>query len=57
MSTMMVPGRHSTAPTNYSLNEYARDIVYSIMEVCDAEGVPHPTIVSESGRADCRASF
>jgi arginine decarboxylase len=37
--------------TNYSLNEYARDIVYSIMEVCDSEGVPHPTIVSESGRA------
>ena len=37
--------------TNYSLNEYARDIVYSIMEVCDAEAVPHPTIVSESGRA------
>lgn len=37
--------------TNYSLNEYARDIVYSIMEVCDAEEVPHPTIVSESGRA------
>jgi arginine decarboxylase len=37
--------------TNYSLNEYARDIVYSIMEVCDAEGVPHPTIISESGRA------
>lgn len=37
--------------TNYSLNEYARDIVYSIMEVCDAEKVPHPTIVSESGRA------
>ncbi len=37
--------------TNYSLNEYARDIVYSIMEVCDAEQVPHPVIVSESGRA------
>lgn len=37
--------------TNYSLNEYARDIVYSIMEVCDSEQVPHPTIVSESGRA------
>ncbi|HET9523204.1 MAG TPA: biosynthetic arginine decarboxylase [Terrimicrobiaceae bacterium] len=37
--------------TNYSLNEYARDIVYSIMEVCDTEAVPHPTIVSESGRA------
>jgi arginine decarboxylase len=37
--------------TNYSLQEYARDIVYNIMDVCDAEGVPHPTIVSESGRA------
>ncbi|GAB4171370.1 MAG: biosynthetic arginine decarboxylase [Terrimicrobiaceae bacterium] len=37
--------------TNYSLDEYARDIVYSIMEVCDSEGVHHPTIVSESGRA------
>ena len=37
--------------TNYSLHEYARDIVYNIMEVCDAERVPHPRIVSESGRA------
>jgi len=37
--------------TNYSLNEYARDIVDSIKAVCDAENVPHPTIVSESGRA------
>ncbi|MDA0577470.1 MAG: biosynthetic arginine decarboxylase [Verrucomicrobia bacterium] len=37
--------------TNYTLNEYARDIVYSIMEVCDSEAVPHPNIVSESGRA------
>jgi len=36
---------------NYTLDEYARDIVYSIMEVCDAEDVPHPVIVSESGRA------
>jgi arginine decarboxylase len=37
--------------TNYSLHEYARDIVYNIMDVCDAEKVPHPIIVSESGRA------
>jgi len=37
--------------TNYSLNEYARDIVYCIMEICDAEGAPHPIIVSEGGRA------
>jgi len=37
--------------TNYSLQEYARDIVYNVMDVCDSEKVPHPTIVSESGRA------
>ncbi len=37
--------------TNYSLPEYARDIVWNIMEVCDAEKVDHPTIISESGRA------
>jgi len=37
--------------TNYTLNEYARDIVYTIMEVCDSESVAHPTLVSESGRA------
>lgn len=37
--------------TNYSLSEYARDIVYNIMDVCDSEKVAHPTIVSESGRA------
>ena len=37
--------------TNYSLQEYARDIVYNIMDVCDSEKVAHPAIVSESGRA------
>jgi len=37
--------------TNYSLNEYARDIVYTVLEVCNSESVAHPTIVSESGRA------
>jgi arginine decarboxylase len=36
---------------NYSLNEYARDIVYNVMDVCDSEQVPHPVVISESGRA------
>ena len=36
--------------TNYSLQEYANDIVYYIADVCNAEKVPHPNIVSESGR-------
>jgi arginine decarboxylase-like protein len=36
---------------NYTLNEYASDVVYRIKSVCDARDVPHPMIVSESGRA------
>ena len=36
---------------NYSIEEYARDIVYNITDVCDEERVPHPHVVSESGRA------
>ena len=37
--------------TNYSLQEYANDVVYYIGDVCTAEKVPHPGIISESGRA------
>jgi arginine decarboxylase len=37
--------------TNYTLQEYANDIVYYIADVCTAEKVPHPDIISESGRA------
>jgi len=37
--------------TNYSLQEYADDVVWNIMDVCDSEGVAHPAIVSEGGRA------
>ena len=36
---------------NYTLQEYARDVVYNIIDVCDSEKVLHPTIVSEGGRA------
>ncbi len=36
---------------NYTLQEYANDVVYHIQSVCDDAGVKHPTIVSESGRA------
>jgi arginine decarboxylase len=36
---------------NYTLQEYANDIVFGTMELCNADGVPHPTLVSESGRA------
>jgi arginine decarboxylase len=36
---------------NYTTQEYANDIVFSLQEICDAGGVTHPTIVTESGRA------
>jgi len=36
---------------NYTLEEYANDVIYHIQTVCDEAGVPHPTIISESGRA------
>ncbi|MBI1290849.1 biosynthetic arginine decarboxylase [bacterium] len=36
---------------NYTLQEYANDVVFRIKTVCEEAGVPHPTIMSESGRA------
>ena len=37
--------------TNYTLQEYANDVVYYVADVCNAEKVPHPNLISESGRA------
>jgi arginine decarboxylase len=36
---------------NYTLQEYANDVIYHVQNVCDEVNVPHPTIVTESGRA------
>jgi arginine decarboxylase len=36
---------------NYSVQEYANDVVYTIKTICDEEQVPPPTLVTESGRA------
>jgi len=36
---------------NYTLQEYANDVVFHIQSVCDDAKVPHPKILSESGRA------
>ena len=44
-------GTNFESSMNYTLNEYASDVVYRIKSVCDARDVPHPMIVSESGRA------
>jgi len=46
-------GTQSTAQAsmNYSVQEYANDIVYTLAETCREENLPHPDIISESGRA------
>jgi arginine decarboxylase len=46
-------GSRSTRPAsmNYSMREYANDVVYTLGTVCRSEGVPMPHIISESGRA------
>jgi arginine decarboxylase len=36
---------------NYTMDEYAADVVYTVQQICSNEGVPEPNIVSESGRA------
>ncbi|HET8816174.1 MAG TPA: biosynthetic arginine decarboxylase [Pseudidiomarina sp.] len=36
---------------NYSTDEYVADVVYGVKQICDLEKVPHPNLVSESGRA------
>jgi len=40
----------SDASVNYSVQEYANDVVFGISEVCEQEEVPPPNIVCESGR-------
>ena len=44
-------GTNYASSMNYNLNEYANDVVYRVASVCNARGIPHPRIVSESGRA------
>src|SRR5690606_14016571 len=42
---------NSASSMNYTLQEYANDVVYHVQTVCDEAEVPHPDIISESGRA------
>jgi arginine decarboxylase len=44
-------GTNFSSSMNYTLNEYASDVVYRVASVCNARDIPHPMIVSESGRA------
>ena len=38
------------ASINYTMQEFANDAIYTIMSVCDDEKVPHPNLITESGR-------
>jgi len=38
------------ASINYSMQEFANDVVYTVRSVCDDENVPHPNLITESGR-------
>ncbi len=46
-------GSHTNfeSSANYDISEYCADVVEGIMNACDHAQVPHPTIISESGRA------
>jgi arginine decarboxylase len=44
-------GSTSQASVNYSLQEYANDVVYTLAELCREQSLPMPHIISESGRA------
>ncbi|MGP1347941.1 MAG: biosynthetic arginine decarboxylase [Phycisphaerales bacterium] len=44
-------GSTNDSSMNYTIAEYAADVIYRIKAVCDDAGVPHPDILSESGRA------
>lgn len=40
---------HSSS--NYSLQEYANDVVFAVQQACDENNIPHPDLITESGRA------
>jgi len=44
-------GTNFSSSMNYTLNEYASDVVYRIGSVCNTRNIAHPQIISESGRA------
>lgn len=41
----------SDSSINYSEQEYANDVVFTLHQICEEKGVPHPNIISESGRS------
>ncbi len=44
-------GSRSECSMNYSVQEYANNVVYALWEICAEQNLPHPRLFSESGRA------
>jgi arginine decarboxylase len=44
-------GSATQSSMNYTLEQYATDVVYRVKSICDDAGVPHPDLITESGRA------
>jgi arginine decarboxylase len=42
---------NSESSVNYSLQEYVNDSIYTIVDASDKNGIPHPNIITESGRS------
>lgn len=42
---------NSESSVNYSLQEYVNDSIYTMVDVSDKNGIPHPNIITESGRS------
>lgn len=41
----------SSCSINYSMGEYAYNVIHTLQTECDRVGIPHPNLISESGRA------
>ena len=42
---------HSESSVNYSIQEYVNDCIYTFVDAADKNGIPHPNIITESGRS------
>lgn len=42
---------NSASSVNYSIQEYVNDAIFSVVDACDKNDLPHPNIITESGRA------
>ena len=48
---MKVRAHNLIAPLTGGLNEYANNVIWAIGDACDENELPHPTVITESGRA------